>query len=71
MQATPPPSSNAPDTSGVQNRLDSVKSFMNDLKTGINDVYKDLGDSTLLHVHKRKYVNVSYLPVWKLPSEVD
>ena len=47
MQATPPPSSNAPDTSGVQNRLDSVKSFMNDLKTGINDVYKDLSNSTL------------------------
>ena len=44
MQATPDP--NAPDASFIENRLDNVKSFMKDLKNGINNVYKDLEKST-------------------------
>ena len=46
MQQTPP-DPNAPNTSGLENRLDSIKSFMDGLKNEINDVYKGLENSTL------------------------
>lgn len=46
MQQTPP-DPNAPNTSGLENRLDSIKSFMDGLKNKINDVYKGLEKSTL------------------------
>lgn len=46
MQQTPP-DPNVPNTSGLENRLDSIKSFMDGLKNEINDVYKGLENSTL------------------------
>lgn len=46
MQQTPP-DPNAPNTSGLENRLDSIKSFMDGLKNKINDVYKGLEKNTL------------------------
>lgn len=46
MQQTPP-DPNVPNTSGLENRLDSIKSFMDGLKNEINDVYTGLENSTL------------------------